>query len=108
MIKPILVGCCLTIVLLPTSGYAQSATVTPEAFDAVYQGCMQQITADQNGTQQQKEIYCGCMRDQVANNHDMVELTKVAAEHQSGGVSEANTRKLEAIAQDCLKKSFAH
>ena len=108
MIKPILTGCGLALILLPAAAYAQTETVPPEAFDAVYQGCMRQIGMDQNCTQQQKEIYCGCMRDQVANNHDMAELAKIATEHQSGGVSQDNMRKLEAVAQDCLKKSFAH
>lgn len=108
MSKTILTGYGLALLLLPAAAHAQAEAVSPEAFDTVYQGCLQQIGADQNGTQQQKEIYCGCMRDQIANNHDMTELAKIASEHQSGGVSSENMRKLEAVAQDCLKKSFAH
>jgi hypothetical protein len=75
-----------------------------QVFDAVYESCMRQSGADDGGSLQQKEPYCSCLRNQVARNRDLGELARSAAEHQVGGVNESNLRKIEAMAQDCVKK----
>lgn len=75
-----------------------------ELFDAVYHGCMQQIASDDQTTQAQKESYCRCMRGEISQNHDMETLSKVAAEHQAGGVAPDSMKKMQGLAQGCITK----